>query len=96
MLRRQQFREMCSTEHDQPVNALRYLQTSIAEVVNHEDESESALFRTQSAVLFQRRPLTMPEIFDSRTQVHEEILNFFPASLKQPKETLVSLVPLSR
>ncbi|KAJ3773011.1 Muskelin N-terminus-domain-containing protein [Lentinula raphanica] len=44
LLRQQRFREMCETQL--PVQSLRYLQNDVSEVVNHEDPSETQLFRS--------------------------------------------------
>eukprot|EP00127_Corallochytrium_limacisporum_P006525 Clim_evm56s229 gene=Clim_evmTU56s229 len=51
LVRRQIFKEICEQSS---VEALRYLQTSLAEVVDHGDKDESAEFRSLTARLFQR------------------------------------------
>ena len=35
-----------------------------------------------------------PDCFAQRTAVYEEILQFFPPSYKQPKDSLIDLVPM--
>ncbi|TPX71748.1 hypothetical protein SpCBS45565_g00878 [Spizellomyces sp. 'palustris'] len=53
-IRRQKFREMCSV--GDPLAALKYLQTELAEVVDHSDEQESREFRELTQFLFNWRP----------------------------------------
>jgi len=64
-------------------------------VVDHLDPEESAQFRALSSMLFQHRPASRPDaVFAARTAVYEEILQFFPESFKQPKDSLIDLVRL--
>ena len=49
LLRRQRFIEMCQTD---PRQALRYLQSDLHSVVNHQDAEESTAFRALSKSLF--------------------------------------------
>ena len=72
----------------------------MAEVVDHADPQESAQFRALSAALFQKGPTagtassTSDGHFETRTAVYEEMLQFFPSSHKQPKDSLIDIVPL--
>ncbi|KAI9001723.1 Muskelin N-terminus-domain-containing protein [Gaertneriomyces semiglobifer] len=53
-IRRQKFKEMCGD--DDPLKALKYLQTDLAAVVNHDDQQESKDFRELTQYLFARGP----------------------------------------
>ncbi|KAH7910095.1 Muskelin N-terminus-domain-containing protein, partial [Hygrophoropsis aurantiaca] len=46
LIRRQQFREMCESQPYAPVQALRFLQTEVSAVVNHDDPEEAGVFRS--------------------------------------------------
>ena len=62
MIKRQQFRELCSRnnmEGNGTLNALAFLQQEVASVVNHKDEKESKEFRELTQLLFKwNTPLT--------------------------------------
>ncbi|KAJ3154115.1 Muskelin 1, intracellular mediator containing kelch motif [Geranomyces michiganensis] len=56
-IRRQKFREMCtssSSSSSDPLAALKYLQSDLAAAVDHSDEEESKRFRELTQFLFQR------------------------------------------
>ncbi|KAL5507481.1 hypothetical protein ACEPAH_6937 [Sanghuangporus vaninii] len=57
-IRRQQFREMC--EDAPAVVALAFLQNEVSAVVNHEDNEESAIFRSLLTHLLARPPDFLP------------------------------------
>ncbi|KAI6021604.1 Muskelin N-terminus-domain-containing protein [Pisolithus microcarpus] len=54
-IRRQRFREMC--EDQPPLTALRYLQTEVADVVDHSDSEEADIFRSLLSHLLVVAPL---------------------------------------
>ncbi|KAL5523551.1 hypothetical protein ACEPAG_7724 [Sanghuangporus baumii] len=56
-IRRQQFREMC--EDVTAVGALAFLQNEVSAVVNHEDNEESAIFRSLLTHLLARPPVPL-------------------------------------
>ncbi|KAI8924913.1 Muskelin N-terminus-domain-containing protein [Entophlyctis helioformis] len=166
LVRRQRFREMCQSagQHDDPLRALQYLQTQVAQVVNHDDEAESKAFRELTGYLFRwtmsSKKATVPANPDAglagmggmgaaapgnaagahafgaggmatngsqgvkskgaqpcipcgicmrmtdtadgtatdtyllRTELYESLQEFFPDSMREPKENLVDLVPM--
>ncbi|CAG8466882.1 18677_t:CDS:10, partial [Racocetra persica] len=89
-IRKQKFREMCY-EGD-TVKALKYLQVQLGQVVNHSIEAESAEFRELTSYLFHKIGDKTPGSFNSRTELFENLLEFFPDTMKQPKDNLIDLV----
>jgi hypothetical protein len=49
LIRKQVFKEMCGKDDSE---ALRYLQTSVEPIVNHQDETEESEFRDMARWLF--------------------------------------------
>ncbi|KAJ3217804.1 Muskelin 1, intracellular mediator containing kelch motif [Dinochytrium kinnereticum] len=143
-IRKQKFREMCKTGNT--FRALSYLQNDIAEVVDHDDETESKSFRELTQWLFQwqaseQRNSTAwsdnafassqhgtssgattssvglgglasggsslggqlsvrahpgfsisEDPFQTRTELYESLLEFFPEGMREPKGNLVDLI----
>ena len=116
------------------VQALSYLQTQVSEVVNHDDEQESKVFRELTMHLFQwstaiegnsasgiktghivkpasgsssgapagglvfnpasNESKALKDIYLMRTELYESLLEYFPDSMREPKDNLVDLVPM--
>eukprot|EP01137_Pigoraptor_chileana_P006051 Opistho-2@49948 len=99
LIRRQKFQEMCKIDS---MDALRFLQHDLAATVNHNDASESAEFRHLTSTLFQRKGTAAAQAalengvdqFSQRTRLYEDLLLFFPESMKQPRGSLVDLLTL--
>ncbi|CAG8724349.1 22373_t:CDS:10, partial [Dentiscutata erythropus] len=97
LLRRIQFqirkqKEMCY-EGD-TVKALKYLQVQLSQVVDHSIEAESAEFRELTSYLFHNIEDKTPSSFNLRTELFENLLEFFPDTMKQPKDNLIDLVKI--
>jgi len=106
-IRKQKYKEICNTGNY--LQALKYLQNNVSEVVNHNDENESKEFRELTQFLFdsQKSPDSnkidniqgkndIPDnIYKERTELYEFLLKYFPTSMKEPLENLVDLVPMS-
>lgn len=98
-IKRQHFMELINRK--EPFEALEYLQSSIYPLVNHEDEQESNDFKRLARCLFE--PLAISNfvffyllidfsVVEARQQLYENILTFFPESLKQPDIDLINLL----
>ncbi|CAG8451778.1 448_t:CDS:10 [Paraglomus occultum] len=92
-IRKQKFREMC-LDPSYSVDALKFLQTQLAEVVDHSNETESAEFRSLTTDLVYRNRGKRPDTFQSRTELYETLLEYFPEIMKQPKGNLIDLVKI--
>jgi len=105
-IRKQKFKEICNTgEH---LQALKYLQNNVSEVVNHNDENESKEFRELTKFLFNNKKETNPnenpkintiqEKDDMSTDVYQERTELYEFLLKyfpnSMKEPLENLVDL--
>ena len=90
LLKRQQYYELISQGNS--MAALEFLQNELHASVNHADERESESFKRLARALFE--PLAVGEfsIVESRQALYESILEFFPESMKQPKQDLVNLI----
>lgn len=82
LIRRAMFDSLLS---DTPA-ALRFLQTDLAEVVNHADPTESILFRSLSAKLFS--PSHPQREAENLLNLFNEIVKFLPKSLQPPINNL--------
>ncbi|KAH7925639.1 hypothetical protein BV22DRAFT_1119428 [Leucogyrophana mollusca] len=65
LIRRQQFREMCEIQPSAPVQALRFLQTEVSAVVNHDDAEEAGVFRALLEHLLSPVPAPGPQNDDT-------------------------------
>jgi len=106
-IRKQKYKEICNT--GDYLQALKYLQSNVSEVVNHNDENESKEFRELTQYLFNIQKNNIPskteniqgkndipsDIYKQRTDLYEFLLKYFPSSMKEPLENLVDLVPMS-
>ncbi|KIJ07718.1 hypothetical protein PAXINDRAFT_89958, partial [Paxillus involutus ATCC 200175] len=68
-IRRQKFREMC--EEQPPLKALRYLQTDVSEVVDHNNPEETSIFRSLLAHLL--APAT-PLVIDDPSVTSRDVI----------------------
>jgi len=107
-IRKQKYKEICNTGNY--LEALKYLQNNVSEVVNHNNESESKEFRELTQFLFDIQKSSdsnnknenilgkgdIPNnVYKERTELYEYLLNYFPTSMKEPLENLVDLVPMA-
>ncbi|XP_064633309.1 muskelin-like [Lineus longissimus] len=101
LLRKQRFQEIASTN---PVNALRYLQTDLAQTVDHSDLDDSREFQLLASELFKDSEtetevtLLNPDVnehFISRTKLFDMLVGFFPDDMTQPKCNLIDLIEMS-
>lgn len=110
-VRKQKFKEECKSAN--PLTALSYLQSHVAETVDHNDEAESRDFRELAGHLFAWKansetlsPRSIPgaessgntlliiDLFSGRTELYESLLEYFPQSMREPKNNLIDLVPM--
>ncbi|OZJ05515.1 hypothetical protein BZG36_01880 [Bifiguratus adelaidae] len=94
LIRSRQFTEMCQEGADQSV-ALHFLQSSLLSVVNHQNQAESAAFRRLAMRLVNQGELNEDDkapSFQSRTQLFEKLLDFFPDDMREPRSNLIDIV----
>uniref|UniRef100_A0A224Z4H8 Muskelin n=1 Tax=Rhipicephalus zambeziensis TaxID=60191 RepID=A0A224Z4H8_9ACAR len=108
---RQLVRQHCFREitFEDPLAALRYLQTELADTVDHSNIEEERQFQLQASSLFKHPDTDRDEMttaaplgdvgdpdykFHLRTSLFDTIVEFFPESMTQPKGNLVDLVLL--
>lgn len=108
LIRKHQFLEMSSSA---PRDAMTYLQTELAQVVDHDSPEETKEFQLLASSLFPcsdiedddyskslQEAAAFPTLTDPnfalRTQLFDQLVEFFPDSMTQPKENLVDLIPL--
>jgi hypothetical protein len=101
-IRRQVFRELC--QKGDAIYALKYLQTHVSQVVLHTDEQESMVFRHLTSWLFNWDAnvkkengifdIVILDFYESRTELYESLLEFFPDNMREPKGNIVDLVPM--
>lgn len=105
-IRQQRFAEMCKSAP--AVDCLSFLQTSVSEMVNHDDAKESTTFR--SLVEHIRRQLVSGTSQDSREEsspslesrsrkermaLFESLMEMFPADARAPHNDLMDLAQLT-
>jgi hypothetical protein len=102
-LSRHRFREMC--DNAPAVEALKFLQSNVADIVDH-STSEADTFRGLLAHLLtkQRAPRNaqaqisslskeaLSETLQARTRVFESLLELFPADAKEPVPNLIDML----
>jgi len=108
LIRKHKFLEL--TE-ESPRQAMTYLQTVLAQVVDQDNPDETKEFQLLASSLFScsglddedytksmAETVAMPTFgspfFAQRTKLFDELVEFFPSSMTQPKENLVDLIPL--
>ncbi|CAE1255868.1 MKLN1 [Acanthosepion pharaonis] len=100
LIRKYKFQEIA---HDDPVKAVTYLQTELADMVDHADPQETKEFQLLASTLFKDKSddeemietdSEVSEHFHSRTQLFDLLVNYFPENMTQPKGNLVDLITL--
>jgi hypothetical protein len=90
LLRKQKYLELCLSD---PPSALKYLQTQVSRVVNHQSEEESKEFRNLATCLFTSNTFNQENVLvKSKEEFYEDIVEYFPFSMKPPKTNLLDLV----
>ncbi|KAI0268725.1 Muskelin N-terminus-domain-containing protein [Gloeopeniophorella convolvens] len=97
-IRCQQFREACTTTP--AVQALRFLQTEVAEVADHASAEGDVLRDLLSHLLGRSAPApdagtpdpVAHENYQTRTEVFQRLLEFFPPDAKEPVADLVDMI----
>ncbi|CAG0889290.1 unnamed protein product [Darwinula stevensoni] len=106
LIRKQRFHELAS---ENTVSALMYLQTSLAEVIDHSVNENITEFHQLAASLFPSTPesddigqqptifqeeVNTPAHFRSRTALYDSLVLLFPEEMTQPKGNLVDLISM--
>ncbi|XP_061418708.1 muskelin isoform X2 [Lethenteron reissneri] len=98
LIRKHRFQEKAVTE---PVAALTYLQTELADTVDHSDPTETKEFQLLTSSLFKTTSDFIPlgysdvdETYARRSQLFDTLVNFFPENMTPPKGNLVDLISL--
>lgn len=87
-IRVQRYAEMASRNS---VEAVSYLQTEVSAVVQHADTEQQRSFQLLTAELFEEGQ-SAQQVRSSRTQLFDKLSTFFPASMSQPRDSLVDRV----
>lgn len=99
LLRRQQFFEMCYARRDSTpaspsmVSAMRFLQTEVAQAVDHADSIESREFRALSALLLNVGG--EDKIQESRLSVFGELVALLPKRMQPPLSSISDAIAIS-
>lgn len=94
ILRKQAFMEKCRS--GDTMEALRYLRSGVAEVVDTSNEEEMREFSDLSSLIFNQKEEANQEgktnYFEERTLVFDRLMQYFPAEAKEPTSSLTDLV----
>ena len=88
--------------------ALDYLKNHVSYLVDHNDPDETLEFRKLSLYLvswnFNQGGMVssntpgffklMNDVFQGRYNLYESLLNYFPESMREPKDCLIDLIPM--
>ncbi|KAK7873640.1 hypothetical protein R5R35_009328 [Gryllus longicercus] len=103
LIRKHRFEEIALKNR---MAALHYLQTSLSEIIDHDDPEQTKEFQLLTSVLFcdqDREPSARTDSsvdeFDvdchhRRSQLYDQLITFFPESMTQPKGNLIDLISL--
>ncbi|KAK3101684.1 hypothetical protein FSP39_005447 [Pinctada imbricata] len=101
-IRKYKFQELAG---DSPRTAMVYLQNELASIVDHSNSNERKEFECLASTLFkvpdmeeemfeESHLVDMTEHHQSRTELFDKLVTFFPDNMTQPKGNLVDLIPL--
>jgi muskelin len=98
--REYRFRETCTTLP--AVQALRFLQTEVAEVADHASEEGDVLRELLVPLIGRSAPSSVtstpspgdvtPERFRARREVFQQLMEFFPQEAKEPSADLAEVI----
>ncbi|KAF8793796.1 Muskelin like protein [Argiope bruennichi] len=97
IIRQHKFQEIADKD---PVAALHYLQTELANTVDHSNHQETKEFQLLAFNLFSEKEkevkdeLSVDETFKRRSQLFDQLTEFFPDDMTQPKNNLIDLISL--
>ncbi|XP_063226200.1 muskelin isoform X2 [Bacillus rossius redtenbacheri] len=100
LIRKHRFEELAAKNS---MAALHYLQTSLSEIIDHEDQEQTREFQLLTAVLFQKQEggdAAACSAGDSvgchgrRSVLFDHLVAFFPRVMVHPKANLIDLIPL--
>ncbi|KAJ3316887.1 Muskelin 1, intracellular mediator containing kelch motif [Boothiomyces sp. JEL0866] len=74
--------------------ALHFLQTKVSQYVNHFDPEESKQFQMLAMNLFSWNANKTDDLFTGRIGLYQDLLRYFPDSMREPHANLVDLVPM--
>ncbi|XP_033744964.1 muskelin-like isoform X1 [Pecten maximus] len=101
LIRKFKFQEMSESDSR---SAMLYLQASLAEIVDHNNPEERSEFQLLASTLFKAEEeedvfnemagVETSEHYQSRTELFDKLVAFFPEQMTQPKGNLVDLIPM--
>ncbi|KAL5014601.1 hypothetical protein ScPMuIL_008871 [Solemya velum] len=101
LIRKYRFQELTATNQSM---AMSYLQTDLADTVDHNDPDETQEFHRLASALFRGESVDedmidvsdqqLSENYHRRTELFDKLVSYFPESMTQPKGNLVDLIPL--
>ncbi|EPB83057.1 hypothetical protein HMPREF1544_10194 [Mucor circinelloides 1006PhL] len=97
LLRTRKLNELCK-QADATLQALDYLRTFVAPIVDHDNKEEVDIFKklcTHLCILEDDSVVACNIYFTDRTAVFQSLLKFFPASMKEPEGSLIDAVKIA-
>lgn len=88
IIRRCRFYEMLEQPDSDPMSALLYLQSHLSSVVGPEDQQDLLACTNYLLTRQTKESARASESWRRRNEAYEELLQFFPASAKQPQKDL--------
>nr|CAD7442984.1 unnamed protein product [Timema bartmani] len=101
-IRKHRFEELAVKDR---MAALQYLQTSLSEIIDHENSEQTKEFQLLASVLFQEQDEKETHLgaghnidesgcHHRRSQLFDQLIEFFPSFMSQPKANLIDLISL--
>ncbi|XP_023702338.1 muskelin [Cryptotermes secundus] len=102
LIRKHRFEELAAKNQ---MTALHYLQTTLSEIIDHNDPEQTKEFQLLTSVLFREqdeRGMTVADgsedeeldCHHQRSQLFDQLVSFFPDTMTQPTGNLIDLIPL--
>ncbi|XP_054707459.1 muskelin-like isoform X2 [Uloborus diversus] len=97
IIRQHKFQEIAARDQ---IEALHYLQTELASTIDHKNSDETKEFQLLACNLFKEKEsevkdeLSVDETYNHRSQLFDQLIDFFPDHMTQPKDNLLDLICL--
>lgn len=107
IIRKYKFKELAMKDS---IEALEYLQKDVYEIIDHDDEIQTREFQLLTSILFDVRNSCTTgdscgsvnqslnncdsQVHNRRVELYDELMEFFPESLTQPRANLTDLLLL--